>query len=142
MGIETIETPEQIAACFRTIQELRPNISSPAELVERVQRQMQGGYILAGIRDGDEYISIAGFRHLEHLAFGKYIYIDDLATLSTVRGKGYARQLLDYIKQLAVDLAYDAVHLDSGPTRTVAHRVYFNAGYTISSYHFALKLKG
>lgn len=141
MTVETIETATQIEACFRAIQELRPHIRTTTELVERVQRQMEGGYILVGIREGDEYVSVVGFRHLEHLAFGKYIYIDDLVSLSSVRGKGYARQLLDYVRQLAIDLDYDAVHLDSGPTRTVAHKVYFNAGYTIGGYHFAMKLK-
>jgi GNAT superfamily N-acetyltransferase len=86
-------------------------------------------------------MSVAGYRFMEALAWGKFIYIDDLVTHPDARGKGYAAQLLDYVKDLAIEHDLDAVHLDSGPTRLDAHRLYHSKRYFISAHHFQLNLK-
>ncbi|HEY6777614.1 MAG TPA: GNAT family N-acetyltransferase, partial [Thermoleophilaceae bacterium] len=67
------------------------------------------------------------------------LYIDDLSTLPEARRRGHARALLDWCLEEARRLGCDQLHLDSGvePEREDAHRLYFNAGLRITSYHFA-----
>jgi GNAT superfamily N-acetyltransferase len=45
--------------------------------------------------------AVAVFETGYNLFRGKYIYIDDLSTLPTQRGKGYAGMLLDWIMDYA-----------------------------------------
>jgi GNAT superfamily N-acetyltransferase len=139
--IEQIESAEQIAACFSAFLALRPHLRSAEELVQRVQTQQQAGYRVAGIREGDLYAGVVGFRPMDTLAWGKIIYIDDLSTLPEARGRGHAGALLDYVRSLAVEQDCDAVHLDSGYTRLDAHRLYLNKGFVLAAHHFALKLR-
>jgi GNAT superfamily N-acetyltransferase len=142
MHIETIATPTQIAACFRALKELRPHLTSPEALVAQVERQMQAGYQLAGIRGADDYVSAVGYRLLEFLAWGKVLYVDDLITLPEARGSGYGGQLLDYVKEQAIRQQCDAVHLDTGYARHAAHKLYLSKGYELNCHHLALKLEG
>ncbi|MBS1936158.1 MAG: GNAT family N-acetyltransferase, partial [Bacteroidetes bacterium] len=78
-----------------------------------------------------------GFRYLQFLYNGKHIYIDDLATLPSSRGKGYAGELLDYVINLAKEKGYKCVTLDSGYQRFDAHRLYLNKGFTLNCHHFS-----
>ena len=75
----------------------------------------------------------------ENLAWGRHLYVDDLSTVPAARGQGHARGLLDWLHVEAARLGCREVHLDSGvgADRTAAHRLYFSAGYRISSHHFA-----
>ncbi|MBX3064285.1 MAG: GNAT family N-acetyltransferase [Anaerolineae bacterium] len=141
MSIESISTPAQIAASFRAIHELRPHVTSPDQLVQQVERQFKVGYTLVGIREGEEYVSVTGFRLMEFLAWGKVIYIDDLVTLPEARGKGHGGMLLDYVRDRAIEHNCDAVHLDTGYARHLAHRLYLNKGFQFSSHHLALNLR-
>lgn len=109
------------------------------EQVDSVQRA--AGYRIIGWVAGDDApaLAVAGFRTGENFARGRYLYIDDLSTLPDARQRGYARSLLHWIHQEARRLECDQIHVDSRVEveRLDAHRLYLNAGYRISSYHFA-----
>jgi GNAT superfamily N-acetyltransferase len=109
-----------------------------ARRVDEVQRPE--GYRLAGaFEDGsDEAVAVAGFRLGHNLAWGRFLYVDDLVTLPQARGHGHAGALLDWVLEEARRLGCDEVHLDSGvqPERWDAHRLYLNRGYAIASHHF------
>ena len=139
MPILIAESDEQVRACFPVVAELRPHLTQ-TDFCERVKRQQQQGYCLAFLQVDNEVKSIAGYRIGEFLAWGKILYIDDLATLSNTRGQGYARQLLDWLKEQAKLAQCDQIHLDSGYQRHDAHRLYLNYGFRLSSHHFAFKI--
>ncbi len=40
---------------------------------------------------------MAGFRVMHSLAWGHYLYVDDLSTLPEARRRGHARALLDWL---------------------------------------------
>jgi len=141
MNIKKIETEADIRACYETYQHLRPHLTEEA-FVAQALRQMQTGFQMVAIEADGRFLSATGFRLGEYLAWGKIIYIDDLITHPDARGRGYGAKLLAYVKELAIANDCDAVHLDSGYQRNDAHRVYLNAGFIISSHHFAMKLKG
>ena len=137
--LKNLETADEIRASFRVFTRLRPHLTEDV-FVEQALRQMEQGYTITAIYEDDLIVSGAGYRFGEALAWGKFIYIDDLITHPDARGKGYAGQLLDFVRDLAIEHNLDAVHLDSGHTRFDAHRVYMNHRFKISGHHFQLNL--
>ena len=140
MDIHLLQTPQDIAPAFDVFLELRPYLTDIQHFTEQVLHQQQEGYRLYAISEGSEVVSCIGFRIMTTLAWGKIVYIDDLITKATCRGKGYGHALLDYAVQYAQDQGCVQVHLDSGYTRNTAHRVYLNHGFEIACHHFARKL--
>ena len=59
-------------------------------------------------------VAVAGFRVGENLAWGRFLYVDDLVTLSAHRSKGYGSKLLTWLKAFAVREGCMQLHLDSG----------------------------
>lgn len=141
-SIHIAETDEQIEACFPVMHELRPHLKDAAELLRRVRRQQQEGYVLAYAADGNGVpAACMGFRRQERLVHGKVIYVDDLVTSPTGRSRGYGAALLDWLEALAAEEGFKAVDLDSGTQRTEAHRFYFRQRYAITSFHFLKRIK-
>ena len=121
--------------------QLRPHLTSEQAFVEQVQRQLKEGYHLAYIEADGEVKALVGFRFLEFLAWGKVCYIDDLITDSETRRNGHGGKLLKWVIEQAKKENCDQVHLDSGPQRLDAHRLYLNHGFKIIGHHFALNFK-
>ncbi|MSP52973.1 MAG: GNAT family N-acetyltransferase [Gammaproteobacteria bacterium] len=140
-NIKTLTTSTEIALAFDVFLELRPHLPNANTFVNQVMAQQKEGYQLIGIEAHDEIAACVGFRFLTTLAWGKVLYIDDLITKEKCRGEGYAKQLLDYITQIAKGHHCDQLHLDSGYARHAAHKVYLKYGFELSSHHFALKLQ-
>ena len=141
MGIQRANTCEQIQSCYKIMRQLRPHLVEEKAFLEQVQRQLAEGYQLVYSQDGDEIKALAGFRFLEFLAWGKVLYIDDLITDSETRRNGHGGKLLKWVIEQAKKARCDQVHLDSGPQRHDAHRLYLNHGFKIIGHHFALDFK-
>jgi GNAT superfamily N-acetyltransferase len=86
---------------------------------------------------------VAGFRVIRNLAWHDTLYVDDLSTLPEARGRGHGRALLEWCKEEGTRQGCTQFHLDSGvgPEREDAHRLYFNTGLRITSFHFAAPLE-
>lgn len=133
-------TPEQIRSCYKVMHQLRPHITDEQAFVGQVLRQIMEGYHLVYIQAEGEVKALAGFRFLEFLAWGKVLYIDDLVTDSETRRNGHAGILLKWLIEEAKKAGCAQVHLDSGPQRHDAHRLYLNHRFKIIGHHFALNL--
>lgn len=132
---------DEIRSCHAVMSELRPHVA-PEEFLPRVRRQVEiAGYRLAYLADG-EVKAVAGFRVSECLAWGRFVYVDDLVSKDGERSKGYGGQLFDWLVEYARGEGCDQFHLDSGVQRFAAHRFYLNKRMTIEAHHFGLKLKG
>ena len=110
------------------------------EFLPRVRRQEQEGYRLIRLVDADVVRAVSGFRLGESLAWGKYLYIDDLVTDERGRSHGYGQRLFDWLLDFARAEECEQVHLDSGVQRFGAHRFYLRNRMDISSHHFTLML--
>lgn len=139
--IQLATDAEQIRSCYRVMHQLRPHLTSEQAFVEQVLRQLREGYHLAYIQDRGQIKSLAGFRFLEFLAWGKILYIDDLISDAATRRNGYATKILKWVISEAKKQKCDQIHLDSGPQRHDAHRLYLNHGFKIIGHHFALDLR-
>lgn len=132
-------TDTEIASCWEAIFLLRPMLKKE-NFVAQIQNMRKEGYNLLYIQENNQTVAIAGYRIYSMLYCGKMLYLDDLSTLETHRGKGYASQLLNHLKVIALDQDCVSIHLDSGPSRTIAHKLYFKEDFTISAYHFHKKI--
>ncbi|MBI5274328.1 MAG: GNAT family N-acetyltransferase [Chlamydiales bacterium] len=139
--IQKANTREQIRACYKIMRQLRPHLTDEESFIQQVQRQLAEGYQLVYLQEGEEIRALAGFRLLEFLAWGKVLYIDDLITDSEIRRSGHGGKLLKWVIEQAKEAKCDQVHLDSGPQRHDAHRLYLNHGFKIVAHHFALDFK-
>ncbi|WP_291910470.1 GNAT family N-acetyltransferase [Chitinophaga sp. CB10] len=137
------QSDEQIIACTDAILALRPMLQPEHILPQVKEMQETDGYMLIYIADPanpSRAAAIAGFRRLNKLLGGPHIYIDDLSTLPEFQGQGYARKLLDHIRELAVKQGLKSLRLSSGHDRHTAHRLYLNYGFYISAHNFMLPL--
>jgi GNAT superfamily N-acetyltransferase len=119
---------------------LRTHYADEADFVRRIDEvQRPQGYRLVGAFEEGRCLAVAGFRQLGNLAWGDCLYVDDLSTHPDGRRRGHGRALLEWCEAEAARLGYAQLHLDSGvgPEREDAHRLYFNTGLRITSYHFA-----
>jgi GNAT superfamily N-acetyltransferase len=127
---------------FAAMRALRTDLTDEPSFVRQVEEvQRPEGYRLVGaFEDGEASArAVAGFRTAHGLAWGHYLYVDDLSTLPDSRRQGLGRQLLDWLAAEAGRLGCDQIHLDSGVglDRADAHRLYMNAGLVIAAHHFA-----
>jgi ribosomal protein S18 acetylase RimI-like enzyme len=134
------EDREQVARCFAVMRELRTDLADQDSFVSQVLRQQKQGYRLACVEADGEIRAAAGFRILENLAWGRFLYVDDLVTRAADRSLGWGRMLFDWLTAEARMEGCGQLHLDSGVQRFDAHRFYLAQRMQISSHHFALKL--
>ncbi len=137
--IQLAQSAADIARCFAVLQELRPHLKQD-EFVARIQRQQSAGFHLVSLTHEDEVRAVAGYRVSENLAWGRFLYVDDLVARSGDQGSGFGSRLIDWLIAEARTQGCAQFHLDSGVQRFKAHRFYLHKGMDITSHHFALAL--
>jgi len=135
--IAIAQTDADLLHCFLVMVELRPHVTRE-QFVERIRRQQQSGYQLAFLEETGTVRCVAGYRFLENLAWGRFLYVDDLVTADAARSQGWGRQLFDWLVDEARRHGCDQLHLDSGVQRFAAHRFYLRKGMDLTCHHFAL----
>jgi GNAT superfamily N-acetyltransferase len=130
----------------RALLELRPQRAPAETLAALADGQRAAGYRLVGSFEPGEAdaAAVAGFRVQQNLAWGRHLYVDDLVTRAACRGRGHGAALMRWLAVEACRAGCEQLHLDSGvgAEREDAHRLYFNAGLRISSYHFQRPIAG
>lgn len=139
MNIRVATTDAEIAACYPVMRELRPHIAED-QFLSRIRSQEVAGYRLAYVQGQNGVVAVAGFRVGENLAWGRFLYVDDLVTLPGYRSKGHGAELLSWLKEQAAKEGCEQVHLDSGIQRKEAHRFYEREGMNMASFHFVEKI--
>jgi GNAT superfamily N-acetyltransferase len=138
--------PPETALAFVAMQALRTDLADEQAFVQQVDEvQRAEGYRLIAAFEGGETsaAAVAGFRVSHSLAWGHYLYVDDLSTTPQARKRGHGRALLGWLAKEAKRLGCAQLHLDSGVglDRVDAHRLYLNAGLVITAHHFARYVK-
>jgi len=138
MNIALAVSDSDVTRCYPVVAQLRPHLTKDHYL-QQVGRQRKEGYRLAYLEGNGAVHSVAGFRIMEMLAFGKILYVDDLVSTDGQRSKGYGGKLFDWLVEHAKANSCAQLHLDSGVHRFAAHRFYLTKRMEITSHHFALK---
>ena len=105
-----------------------------------MRAQEPDGYRLACLFHQGRPAAVAGFRLMKNLAWGRFLYVDDLVSLPELRSKGCGSALLAWLADHARSKGAGELHLDSGMQRKDAHRFYQREGVDITGYHFRLTL--
>lgn len=135
--IELIPEGERTVACYPVMRQLRPHLSE-AEFAANVAKQRLQGYQLLAASTDDNPVAVAGFRVLDNLAWGRFLYVDDLVTDEAHRSEGLGGLLLDWLTDYCRRNGITQLHLDSGVQRFGAHRFYLLKRMDITSHHFGL----
>jgi len=138
--IAIARTPREIQKCHGVMRELRPKFKRAEDFAAQVRRQQKQGYQIAFIEEDGEVRAVAGYRYLESLFSGKFLYVDDLVTRAPDRSRGFGGVLLDWLFDEAVAHGCVRLELDSGVQRAEAHRFYFSKRMTVTSFHFGRSL--
>ena len=138
--IAIARTAHEIQKCHAVMRELRPKFERARDFVAQVRRQQKQGYQIAFVVDSGEVRAVAGYRYLESLFSGKFLYVDDLVTREEDRSRGFGGDLLDWLFGEAVKHGCARLELDSGVQRADAHRFYFSKRMAITSFHFGRSL--
>lgn len=136
LTLQHAETDADVAACFLVMQQLRPHLSKPEELIARVAIQRQQGYRLLALRDGDRPVALAGYRLLDNLIHGRFLYVDDLVTDAGERGHGHGERLIDALRETGRREQCAQLMLDTALSNVFAQRFYFRVGLLPRALHF------
>lgn len=138
--IRTADTDAEIARCHAIMAQLRHHLGAEG-FVEGVRRQMQTGYRLVYLMTDGEVAAVAGFRIMENLFLGRFLYVDDFVTDESRRSRTFGKNLFRWLVEFARSSGCGYLELDSGVQRFDAHRFYYREGMHIRSHHFSMKLK-
>src|SRR5438477_471986 len=119
--ITIANTPAQIRRCHPVMRQLRRLFQDPEHFVERVLRQQKQRYLLAFLEFDGEVCAVAGYRFLESLFSGKFLYVDDLVTREGDRSRGLGGQLRDWSMERHTKWRR-AIHIISRATSRTASR--------------------
>lgn len=135
------ETEADVRACFDVIRQLRPQLKSPEDFLAIVTLQRVQGYRLLVVWDHGKPVALAGYRLLDNLIHGRFIYVDDLITDSACRGRRWGARLLAELRTLGRAEDCDHLVLDTALGNDLAQRFYFRAGLLARGLHFSMDLK-
>jgi hypothetical protein len=75
--IHLVTDADHIKRCAPVLRELRTFLTED-QIVDRVQEQMTDGYRLACVEAAGSVASVAGYRILRNLIYGKFLYVAGL----------------------------------------------------------------
>jgi ribosomal protein S18 acetylase RimI-like enzyme len=139
--IKPVKTSAEIQQCWEVIFLLRPHLNKDTWIATVSHMMQHEQYFIDGIFDNGRFVAFAGYRNMTTLHTGNFIYLDDLCTLDSHRGKGLASQLLEHVKTIAIKNNKDAVVLDTNFTNNTAQKVYLKSGFKLAAIHLQYDVK-
>jgi len=136
-----LDDPQALAASFALMGVLRPHLNDQDRYVAQLVRQAEQGYRLLAAQEGERLVGLAGYRELENLLYGRYIYVDDLLVSPQLQRSGVGAQLLSAVREQAVQRDCDHLVLDTGLHMPLAQRFYFRQGLLARGMHFTQSLR-
>ena len=121
-----VVSDEDLEAVYPLMRELRDRIAPETFRAEIRAQQAQGYELVAGF-DGGVPVVLAGIRRAHTLSRGAHLFVDDLVTGESVRGRGYGRAMLKHVAALARADGLPRVYLDA---RLTAKGFYERLGFT------------
>lgn len=136
MTLRYIEQPQDQLASFRLMRQLRPHLNDPSAYARQLARQAEHGYRLLGAVEAGQVLGLIGFREMENLIYGRFIYVDDLIVDEPQRHHGLGATLLDAAREHARCRGCAHLVLDTGSHMSLAQRFYFREGLLARGMHF------
>jgi ribosomal protein S18 acetylase RimI-like enzyme len=139
--IRHADSEAELTACFEVMRELRPQLRSAEDLLTAIATQRAQGYRLLVAWAGDKPVALAGYRQLDNLIHGRFLYVDDLVTCASERGQGQGERLIAELKVLGQAQSCQRLVLDTALANSLAQRFYFRSGFLAMGLHFSMDLQ-
>ncbi|MBK5414727.1 GNAT family N-acetyltransferase [Pseudomonas sp. TH31] len=139
--LQHLEDKEAFQASFDLMRVLRSHVANQATYVAQLVRQTQQGYRLMAAWGGEHIVGLAGYRELENLLYGRFIYVDDLVVSPDLQHSGLGAWLLSAVREEAMQRSCDHFVLDTGLHMPLAQRFYFRQGLLARGMHFTQSLR-
>lgn len=136
-----LEGKQAFEASFDLMRVLRPHVTDPTHYVAQLARQSEQGYRLLAAWDAGHVVGLAGYRELENLLYGRFIYVDDLVVHPDLQRSGLGARLLNAVREDAVQRGCAHFVLDTGLHMPLAQRFYFRQGLLAHGMHFTQSLR-
>jgi GNAT superfamily N-acetyltransferase len=125
MDIRELRTDAEIDAAFPLMSSLRERVRRETFLAEVRRQQIEGYRLYGGYEDG-VLVAIAGARRSHTLARGEHVFVDDLVTRESERGRGFGAAMLHWLAEEARAEGVGRMYLDS---RATAKSFYEKQGF-------------
>lgn len=134
------EDPRLVTEVFAVLAELRTELTAEQLAAIYTEGYPQGLRFTAVYDEQDICVAVAGWRVMATTVGVRKLYVDDLVTSASHRGRGIGGALLGELVQRARQAGCRAIDLDSALHRSDAHRFYLREGMPIISFHFGRTL--
>ena len=121
---------EELRACFPVIFQLRPRLKNVDEWIGLASRMATDGYCVLAAWEGGRVLAVAGYRITENLIHDRFLYVDDLVTAETHRGKQLGSAILSELAAIGSNQYCGRLVLDTAATNEKARRFYIREGLT------------
>jgi GNAT superfamily N-acetyltransferase len=138
--LKHVDSDQDYEACFQIMRELRPHLTDAETFAIQVRRQSVQGYRLLAAWQNNEVKGLAGYRFLENLIYGRFLYVDDLVIASDARSQGLGAELIDTVRDEAKWTSCAHLVLDTGLANALGQRFYFRQGMLPKGLHFCQQL--
>ena len=127
MQIREIDLTE-LDIAHEVVQELRPDLSYDdyETLIYEMRHQE---YRMYGIFLGEELVTYAGVSVQVNLHWRRHLFVYDLVTYSSMRGKGYGKAMIDYLIDIAKMHRCEHMVINPGNERGGADRFCEQQGF-------------
>ena len=139
--LQHLEDRNGFQASFNLMRELRPHVTDRDSYVQQLLRQAGQGYRLLAAWEGEQVVGLAGYREMENVLDGRFVYVDDLVVLPDVQRSGLGARLLGAVREEAVQRGCAHFVLDTGLHMPLAQRFYFRQGLLAHGMHFTQRLQ-
>lgn len=119
----------ELDTAYEVVKELRPTLTYD-EFEDLIYDMRHQEYKMYGLFDGETLITYAGISVQVNLYWKRHLYIYDLVTRVSHQGKGYGKEMLIYLTDIARMSQCENLVLTSGAQRDDAHRFYKREGFS------------
>ncbi len=123
--------------------QLRPKLDDFTKYFQLMEKIIASHARLIIVTDDihtDEVVGLALFRMHHNTYQYKVFFLEDIVVNEDWRSQGYGGTILKHCEALARQHGCEHIALDSGTFRPKAHKLYFEHGYQIESFHFTKAL--
>ena len=128
-------TLKELYTVYEVVKQLRENLSYD-EFEDLIYDMRHMEYKMIGLFEKEQLITYAGVAVQTNLYHKRHLYIFDLVTDAAFRSRGYAKAMMEYLRDYAKMAACQNLVLSSGFQREDAHRFYEREGFEKKSYLF------
>lgn len=118
----------ELQTAYEVVKELRSELSYD-DFEDLIYDMRHQEYKMYGLFDGETLITFAGVSVQVNLSWKRHLFIYDLVTRASHRSKGYSKEMLIYLRDIARMFQCERLVLTSGSQREDAHRFYEREGF-------------